>query len=423
MPKKPSARGRADAARRCRSLYRLIRERLGDEVSDREIARRWGMEWKSFAALKHGQRQVPRVDELERLAVVLQLPAVDVFFAASSVPRELRAPTAPADALRLTLDRVPDALFTIDAGGRIHDFNRALPLLTGRSERELRDRSVLDLVAVESTSRALACIAGATRDGQLSDAEVVLLAGKSALRIVTLHATPVHGADGGVVGAQLIARDVTALQTVFDRIPAACVLYESDGTIVAANPLVDGVCAAGASAIIGKKLGEVFGGADAETCPVRRALATRRVEQQVSWMTNKSGKAVYVHRTAGPVSDAPGAGRVIEVMVDVTDQLRHAGDARRRVAAERRGSPRAESAFVVKYRYRRRLREATVENFGHGGLFIQTDERLSQGAKLELEWRLPGDNAPVRATAVVAWSRAASTGAPAGIGVRFVGVG
>jgi uncharacterized protein (TIGR02266 family) len=333
MPKKPSARGRSDAARRCRGLYRLIRERLGDELSDREIARRWGMEWKSFAALKHGQRQVPRIDELERLAAVLELPAADVFFAASSVARERPASAAPADALALALDRVPDALFTIDAGGRIHDFNRALPRLTGRSASELRDRSLLDLVGVESAARALACIAAATRDGQASDAEVVLLGGASAPRTVMLHATPVHDGAGVVVGAQLIAREVTATR-----------------------------------------------------------------------------------QPAGDRDERRGDLRVMP-------RWRGDGDGGRRAAAERRGSPRAESAFVVKYRYRRRLREATVENFGHGGLFIRTDERLSQGAKLELEWRLPGDNAPMRATAVVAWSRAASTEAPAGIGVRFVAVG
>ena len=448
MATKRTARDRADAARRCRSLYRLIRKRIGEQVSDREIARRWDMEWKSFAALKHGQRQVPRIDELERLAVVLQVPVADVFHAASGTrARSASAPAERADALGLTLDRVPDALFTIDVNGRIHDFNRALPLLTGRTEHELRERSVLDLIAMDCTSRALACIAGATREGQPSEAEVVLFTPSSTLRMVTLRATPVHDADGGVVGAQVIARDVTAernldgdlseqrrlLQTVFDRIPAACILFEADGTIVAANPLVEGVCHASAAEIIGRRVSEVFGDGGSESCPVTRAARSKRVEQQVSWMTNRQGQAVYVHRTAGPVSDSPGGDRVIEVLVDVTDQLRR-GDlrvmslwrgntsSRGRAAAERRESPRAETAFTVKYRYQRRMHEAPVENLGQGGLFIQTDERLSQGARLELEWLLPGDNARVRAVAVVAWNRAASGGAPAGIGVRFVAV-
>lgn len=435
MAKKSSVRGRSDAARRCRGLYRLIRERLGAEISDREIARRWSMEWKSFAALKHGRRQVPRIDELERLAALLGVTPAAVFAAASGRPRGPAAPREAGDALALTLDRVPDALFTIDVDGRIRDFNRALPLSTGRAEGELRARSLLELVAVDSRSRALQCIDGATREGRSSAAEVVLVAGGGAARVVTLHATPVRGPDGAIAGAQLMARALSSeRQALVDHIPAASILYDGDGTIVAANPLVEGVCAIAAADLVGKRLGDLFADAGSEACPVTRALRSGRVEQQVAWITNRRGQAVYVHRTAGPVAGA-GAGRVIELLVDVTDQLRRgdlrvlslwrgsADEARRRAALERRDSPRAETAFVVKYRYRRRLHEARVENLGHGGLFIQTDEQLSQGAKLELEWRLPGDNAPVRATAVVAWSRAASMGAPAGIGVRFVAVG
>jgi len=308
MPKKPTMRTRADAARRCRSLYRLIRATLGRALSDREIARRWGMEWKSFAALKHGRRQVPRIDELERLATVLALPAADVFAAASSEPPA--AAPAPEAALRLSLERVPDALFTVDGDGRIHDCNGALSLLSGRSGAELAGCALDALVTAESAAAARACVATAARDGQASQADVAFAAG-SAARAVTLRATPVRDAAGALVGAQLVAQERRAAPALVDR----------------------------------------------------------------------------------------------------------------RVSLERRGSPRAASAFVVQYRYRRRLREARVENFGRGGLFIQTNERLTAGARLELEWRLPGDSARVRATAVVAWSRAASTEGPAGIGVRFVAVG
>jgi uncharacterized protein (TIGR02266 family) len=193
------------------------------------------------------------------------------------------------------------------------------------------------------------------------------------------------------------------------------------------------VCSLSAAEIIGHNAATAFGDTSADGGLVMRALRHRRVEQQVSWMTNRRGQPVYVHRTAGPVFDSRGGVRVIEVMVDATAQLRNGDlrvvslwrpgrDTRSRVAAERRESPRAETAFVVKYRYRRQQREARVENLGQGGLFIQTDEALSQGERLELEWRLPGEDAPVRAVGVVAWQRAASREAPAGLGVRFVDV-
>jgi uncharacterized protein (TIGR02266 family) len=68
------------------------------------------------------------------------------------------------------------------------------------------------------------------------------------------------------------------------------------------------------------------------------------------------------------------------------------------------------------------LREARVENVGPGGLFIQTDDRLARGERLELEWQKPGDNTRLQAVAEVAWRRPASSAAPAGIGLRFVAV-
>ena len=43
------------------------------------------MEWRSFADLKHGRRQVPRIDELERLARLLEIDAAFVFEVARGV--------------------------------------------------------------------------------------------------------------------------------------------------------------------------------------------------------------------------------------------------------------------------------------------------------------------------------------------------
>jgi len=72
----------------CKNLYTFIRLRLGYTLSDREIARRWPMEWKSFNGLKHGKRQVPRIADLDALGRLLNIDAAFVFEVARGVPAE-----------------------------------------------------------------------------------------------------------------------------------------------------------------------------------------------------------------------------------------------------------------------------------------------------------------------------------------------
>src|SRR5688572_29852299 len=72
----------------CKNLYAFIRLRLGSTISDREIARRRPMEWKSFNGLKHGKRQVPRIADLEGLAKLLQIDPAFVFEVARGVSAE-----------------------------------------------------------------------------------------------------------------------------------------------------------------------------------------------------------------------------------------------------------------------------------------------------------------------------------------------
>lgn len=72
----------------CRNLYRFIRLTLGEEVSDREIARRWGVDEKNLRELKNGLRVVPKLSRLERLAEVLGVRKYYVLEVASGVPAD-----------------------------------------------------------------------------------------------------------------------------------------------------------------------------------------------------------------------------------------------------------------------------------------------------------------------------------------------
>jgi PAS domain S-box-containing protein len=77
-----------DPSDQCKNLYRFIRLVFGEDVSDREIARRWGMDEKNLRELKNGLRVVPKLSRLEDLAETLGVRKYYVLEVASGVPAD-----------------------------------------------------------------------------------------------------------------------------------------------------------------------------------------------------------------------------------------------------------------------------------------------------------------------------------------------
>ena len=446
VPHSPSA-----SAKRCRNLYHFIRLRLGEDISDREVARRWGMEWKSFVGLKHGRRRMPRLEELERLSLLLEVDANCVFQVARGVAaKQVSALLRRERRLEALLERVVDAIFTVDEKGRLHDVTQRFCALLGYGPEELRERPLADFVTVESSPRLAEALATAMRDGEARGAEVVLRDAKGRERIVQLDAASVADVKGRVIGVQAVARDVTdqrrmlrefdeqrrLIETMYRCVPSACILFDRAGTILAANPVVERVCPATAAEMVGRNASEIFGDPGPAGCPVTRAFLTGLVEQQVSWLTNRAGQRVYVHRTAGPVMTDGRVEKVIEIMVDVTGQLQ-SGDLRvlalwrgqpdrvggLPVPTERRTAPRARTTFEVRFACGDRRGTAKASSLGSGGLFLEGPiDGATVGSAINVEWSLPGDDTQVQTQGVVAWTRASSAQNVGGLGVRFLSV-
>ncbi len=441
-PRRAPPRGATQT--RCKNLYRFIRLRLGQEASDRELARRWQIEWRSFAALKQGTRQVPRIEELERLAKMLGIDPGFVFQVARGVSAEEVSRLLEREQRLLALvERFRDGVFTMDPRGRIQDANPAMTTLVGQDPAELLSRSFVDLCAPESVPDALAALATIAREGQVRDVELVVQRSRAEVRAVRLDASRIQDAKGVVLGAQAIIRDVTVervlavelerqrrmLQTIFDSVPAACILVEADGTIAAANPPVERVSPLAAAEMIGRNVGDVFGSGDADT-PIQRAFRSGRPEQQVSWLENRRKERVYVHRTAGPVLAEGKVARVVEVTVDVTEQVL-AGDLRvlqlwrgrtdrGSKGPDRRAWPRAEASFAARLRHAGGMADVTVENLSQDGLFLRANPLLPIGTEVEVEWTLPSEHARIVAKGVVVWHRPQRGARPAGMGVHFL---
>lgn len=64
------------------------------------------------------------------------------------------------------------------------------------------------------------------------------------------------------------------------------------------------------------------------------------------------------------------------------------------------------------------------ENISEGGLFVATHSLREVGSTLEIDFTLPGHEAPIHVTTVVRWVRLYSetSDAPPGMGLEFVGI-
>lgn len=441
----------------CRNLYAFIRFRLGRGVSDREIARRWKMEWKSFNGLRHGKRQVPRIADLERLAAVLDVDAAFVFEVARGVParrvhsllekndREAlagllmagvqaahRQSESRSHRFEAILDRVEEAVFTLDIQGRFQDVNRRVSAMTGFSSDELLTRSLFDLLSARQRPELVAAAAAVFqhREGHATTLTIRTKDGEE--RLLELGLARIDDEDGTAIGLQGIARDITerrrlenalrqqnaVLASTFDSIPAAALLFAKDGTILLANRLVENVCEWTAAEVSGRNAHDVFGNPGPVGCPVTRAFQTGSFEQQVSKVRNRKGDDVFVHRTAGPVVAENGeVEQVIEILVDVTEQVRRSDPKLLLADIDRRQFLRVPLGTPVRYRVGRKAGKAVVSNVSRGGLFLEDATKLPIGTKLSLEWSLPGTRRTLEATGEVAWvdPRVGSRG----IGIRF----
>jgi uncharacterized protein (TIGR02266 family) len=429
------------------------------------------MEWKSFNALRHGRRQVPRIRELEDLARLLNLEAPFVFEVARGVParrmhgllnendrerlyrllmqgaltahREAESTEVHCEAL---LNRVSDGVFAIDVQGRFRDVNVPLSVMTGYTAEELRQGSLFDLLPPQDKPKFVRAAAAVYENRELQRAVFSVITKARTTLQLELGLTRIDDASGNPIGIQGIARDVTqrlqleeelkhqhaTLKMTFDATPAACMLFAKDATILLANRLVENVCEWTGEEVTGRNAFDVFGNPGPAGCPVTRAFQTGRVEQQISVVRNRRGDEVFVHRTAGPVLAVDGTTveRVVEILVDVTHQLRQ-GDPglvslwRQGLSQEERTPDREKRHFVrvplempVRYAVDKKRHAAVARNLGRGGIFLRTRNIVPVDGSVMLEWSLPGRRELVQVKGMVAWQLPGPAGAR-GMGVRF----
>lgn len=443
----PSSNRLVSSSDRCKNLYRFIRLRLGEAISDREIARRWSMEWKSFSALKHGKRQVPRVTELVELARILELDSAVVFEIASGAPAEevhsivsernsAKLATLllkdmgndsgvdAAEAMnpfRLQVERVNEPMFVLDVQMRIKEVNVLFLQTMGYLREQVIDRSFFELLPPDETSRFMEILASIYRDGAIDNALLRLFDEHRSARHVELQAVRIDDARGNPLGLQCQARDVTGLRaekeqletryaglnTMVDALPAACFLVDENANVVLKNRIAESIFD---SHSFEKNVRALY----------ERALSTGTTVQDLARVTSRTGDAQYFLQIAAPISGlAPITEdpRVVELWIDLTEELRRGDPAVFALLEARFDQAQLHSGHLLeKRRFIRVPFQERIEgifegktisilggNISGGGMLIRVRDPIPVGAKLTLGWKFPHLSRSIRAHGHVVW--------------------
>jgi uncharacterized protein (TIGR02266 family) len=88
---------------------------------------------------------------------------------------------------------------------------------------------------------------------------------------------------------------------------------------------------------------------------------------------------------------------------------------------ERRRYVRKPVVIRVDYRTVDEIFSDFTENIHEGGMFLQTAKPPKLGARVQMEFMLPGSDEPVHVSGTVTWIRGtdAAKGDPPGIGIQF----
>ena len=146
------------------------------------------------------------------------------------LPSDLDTLFIERERAQVTLDSIGDAVVSTDFRGHVTYLNRAAEHLTGFPQEAAFGRpigEVFRLVHAESGRPVNCPVTESIIENQRRsvDAPCLLLHRKNTLVPVDVSATPIHDRLGGVVGAVLVAHDVTAARELSEKL-ARLALYD-----------------------------------------------------------------------------------------------------------------------------------------------------------------------------------------------------
>ena len=285
----------------------------------------------------------------------------------------------PADAyLAAIVSSSDDAIIAHDLDGVITLWNAAAERLLGYTQREAVGRPTVMVFPPERRDEALATLKQVWAGESLSHYETMFAAKDGHLIDVSLTISPVLDADGRVIGASTIARDMREQKRVGVAALRLSAIVESSDDAIASKDLNGIVTSwnAAAEKMFGYTADEMVGQSITRIIPRERLAeetyvlgevrAGRRVDHFETKRQDKWGNLLDISLTVSPILDQ--TGRVIGASKIARDITRH----KRLQESQREAQAREEAARreVLEIESRRfqesnRLKSEFVANMSH----------------------------------------------------------
>ena len=241
--------------------------------------------------------------------------------------------------LLATLRSIGDGVIVCDDGGNVANLNAVAETLTGWRADEVRGRPIAEvfrIVHAETGQEAEIPVGRALRENRVIGLanHTALIARDGTKRQIADSCAPIHGADGCVLGAVLVFRDVTeeyrqremlreseTLQRILlDNLPAGVVIVDPVTRVIErVNGHVSALFGAPADRLVGHRCHSLLCPASEGACPVLDL--GKNVDNSERAMLRADGSRLPILKTVKRIR-LNGQEKLLECFVDVSERKR-----------------------------------------------------------------------------------------------------
>src|SRR5674476_197064 len=256
------------------------------------------------------------IDETLEGVITSWNPAADRMF--GDVTQQRQA-LAAAQRMAAIVEFSGEAIFGRTLDGIITSWNPAAERMYGYSSNDIVGKPINLLIPEDRTGEIEAILAKISAGQPVEHLETIRVRRDGTVFPVSLSVSPINGADGAVVGASVISRDLTEqrralavaqhLAAIVESSDDAIISGSLDGIITSWNPAAERMYGYSSAEIIGKPA-DFLTPADRTTeieAVLEQIKAGRHVEHLSTKRVRKDGTVFPVSLAVSPIRDAEGA--------------------------------------------------------------------------------------------------------------------
>ncbi len=211
----------------------------------------------------------------------------------------------------LILDSIADGVFTVDKELRVTAFNRAAQEITGYSPEQAIGKHCHE-VFKSNICGALCPIAKSMKSGEASSRDMVFIRRADGKTLpISVHAAPLLGPDGEIIGGVEVFRDQTEpvlYNLIIDSVADGVFTVDRQSRITSFNKAAEQITGHSAEEAIGKACHDIFKSNICGTsCAIAQALQSGvPVANRSVTIERADGKKVPISVSAAPLMDPEG---------------------------------------------------------------------------------------------------------------------